>query len=358
MKVLIVFNDIETDNLFVHLLAKGIREVGVDVCCSTDKFWNDHETKYDIVHFQWPEEVVGWSHQDEQVILQLRERVDELRANGVRFVYTRHNTHPHYVSKIIGQAYDIIESCSDTVVHMGQFSYDDFAKRYPDKRNVLIPHHIYEDTYREDITREEARAYLKIPAHKFVITAFGKFRNNQEIRMMLSAFFKADVKGKLLLAPRLLPFSRQPWQRNFIKRMISKLGYYTVIPFMRLWNIRAGSNEEIVSDHDLPYYIAASNVVVVQRKHILNSGNIPLGFLFHKIVIGPDCGNVGELLRLTGNPVFNADDTNSIADAIKQTFSLENQGQGEKNYSYACEQMGLKRIAALYKEAYTVTLYE
>ncbi len=351
-KILIVFKETETDNLFVHILARGIASQGMDIRCSTDLFWNDNDTTYDIIHFQWPEEVVGWNCDDMHMVEKLRLRIDEWRKRGSHFLYTRHNTRPHYANRAINAAYGVIEANSDLVVHMGQYSYDEFVARHPQSRNIIIPHHIYEDTYRENITRKEAREYLGIPQRKFVITAFGKFRNNEEVKMMLKAYFKAKLRRKCLLAPRLFPFSRTPRQSGFIKRLVSKCAYHTIIPLARLWGIRGGGNEEIVSDHDLPYYIAASDVLFVQRKQILNSGNVPLGFLFRKIVIGPDTGNVGELLRATGNPVFDAEDPISIAQAIGQTFALRKKEQGEKNYQYALAHFSLHLVAGQYIDAY------
>lgn len=67
------------------------------------------------------------------------------------------------------------------VVHMGQFSYDEFRQQYPQSHNVIIPHHIYENTYNENITQKEAREKLNLPLDKFIILAFGKFRLKDEI---------------------------------------------------------------------------------------------------------------------------------------------------------------------------------
>lgn len=354
MKVLITFREGETDNLFVHTLYKSIQQQGIDVQCSTDLFWKDNDTHYDVIHFQWPEELVGWNCQDPQVIERLGKRVEWWRERGSRFIYTRHNLRPHYVSSLISAAYDIIERAADTVVHMGQFSLDEYQSRYPQSRNVLIPHHIYEHTYREDIGQTEARAYLGIAPDRFVITAFGKFRNREEVGMVLRAFVRANIRRKYLLAPRLFPFYRRPWYANWFKCQASRLAYH-LMPLARLWGIRGGSNEEIVSDEELPYYVAASDVIVVQRKQILNSGNVPLAFLFHKVAIGPDTGNISEFLRTTGNPVFDADNTASIVAALEQARTLSAQGQGERNYQYARQHLALDTIAEMYVDTYRQT---
>lgn len=117
------------------------------------------------------------------------------------FVYTRHNVRPHYANEVIGRAYDIIESQSDVVVHMGRFSLEEFVGKHPDSRNAVILHHIYQYTYQEDISVERARQYLQLPQEAFIVTAFGEFRNCEEIRMVLGAFRSWNEKQKLLLAP-------------------------------------------------------------------------------------------------------------------------------------------------------------
>ncbi len=91
--------------------------------------------------------------------------------------------------------------------------------------------------------------------------------------------------------------------------------------------LRAGANDELIDNCDLPYYMAASNVIFIQRKGQLNSVNIPLAFLFHKVVIGPDSGNIGELLRNTGNPVFRSDKKQDIIRALKEARHLSARGK-------------------------------
>ena len=57
---------------------------------------------------------------------------------------------------------------------------------------------------------------------------------------------------------------------------------------------------------------AVSDVVFIQRCVILNSGVVPMAFLFGRGVVGPDSGNVGELLRVTANLVFSPSDQGSV----------------------------------------------
>lgn len=356
MKVLIVFRDTDdTDNLFVPILCNAIRQQGVDIRCSTREFW-ESDTPYDIIHFQWPEEAIGWNCHDVAALARFKDRIHFFRSKGARFVYTRHNVCPHYENAVITETYRLIESCSDTVVHMGQYSCDEFKEKYPETHSVVIPHHIYEYTYDETLTREEGRRRLHVPPRRFVITSFGKFRNKEEIRMTLSAFRRLKLRNKYLLAPRLFPFSKHPCSKNLFKRMASRIGYCCIPLLNRLLKMQCGASEELVPDSDLPAYLAVSDVVFIQRKKILNSGNVPLAFLFHKVVVGPDVGNVGEILRRTGNPVFNPDDPDSVPRALEQARELVEQGKGEENYRYALQHLSLQTVAEQYAQTYKETM--
>ena len=263
VKALIVFRENgDTDNLFVPILCDAIRTTGIDVRCSTNEFWNS-DTPYDIIHFQWPEEVTEGSCDDPDRICRLEERIAFFRSRGARFVYTRHNVRPHDADEVTGRAYDIIEEQSDVVVHMGRYSRDEFAAKHADSRNVIIPHPIYQYTYKEDISMERARQYLNLPQEAFIVTSFGKFRNREERRMVTGAFRKWDEAKKFLLAPRLYPFSRfNRYGSNFFKRWTSRTGYYLLIPLLnRLRRMHTGtrmhagaSDEPIDNSVVIPVY--------------------------------------------------------------------------------------------------------
>ena len=237
---------------------------------------------------------------------------------------------------------------------MGRYSLDELAAKHADSRNVIIPHHIYQFSYKENISVERARQYLNLPQEAFIVTSFGKFRNREERRMVTGAFRKWDEAKKFLLAPRLYPFSRfNRYGSNFFKRWASRAGYYLLIPLPnRLRRMHAGASDEPIDNCDLPYYMAASNVIFIQRKGQLNSANIPLAFLFHKVVIGPDSENIGELLRNTGNPVFRSDKKQDIIRALKEARHLSARGKGEANYAYAIGNMGINKVGKQYAELY------
>ena len=98
--------------------------------------------------------------------------------------------------------------------------------------------------------------------------------------------------------------------------------------------------------------MAASDVIFIQRKDILNSGNVPLAFLYHKVVVGPKVGNIGELLSETGNPTFDPDDKKDILRALEEARRLAAWGQGDVNYTYGMENMSIRKVGQAYAQTY------
>lgn len=362
MKVLFAYrNNLINDNCFVKTLISGLRALHVDIDFSLDEFWDENRSSaYDIIHIQWPEELFKWESPSFENLEKLRMKLDLLKKNGVKIVYTRHNLIPHYSDEHLIELYSIIETHSMAIVHMGHYSMMEYNMKYPDnnKIQVVIPHHIYENVYNENIPQNEARTRLDIPLDKFVILSFGKFRTREEIFMVLKAFFKLHLKNKYLLAPRIFPFEKYPQNHKLKNRIISAFGYYIVYPFSRLFNMKLGLEKQLIHDADLPLYFCAADVVFIQRKHILNSGNIPTSFLFKKVVLGPDTGNISEILRMTGNPMFDPADNKSILVALKKSYILCRKNWGMRNYEYAGKHWNIKNISNEYLRLYENVLYK
>lgn len=119
-----------------------------------------------------------------------------------------------------------------------------------------------------------------------------------------------------------------------------------------MFRLQAGANDEPIDECDLPYYMSASDVIFIQERNALNSVNIPLAFLFHKIVVGPNTGNIGELLKNTGNPTFNPNHKADIIRVLKMAWQLSTWGKGEMNYTYALENMSIDKVGKQYAEVY------
>lgn len=357
MKILLVYPDnIVDDNPYIRTLKKSLNENGVEVDWGYRKFW-DESKQYDIIHIQWPEAFFGGRFPTDIESLLLKKRFKEIKQCS-KIVYTRHNIEPHFKDYLspeenenseIRELYAIIQKEADAIIHLGEFSLNEFLINQPNckSKNVVIPHQIYPDEYILDIKSNEAKNKLKIPLNKFVILTFGAYRNDEERALILAAFKRLNIKNKFLLAPNIFK-KKKISLRNPLKWLKNSL-----TPFQLKLNQIQVSEENFISDELLPYYFCAADIVVIQRKSILNSGNLPLGFLFKKVVVGPNVGNINELLIATGNPTFNPDLLpDSLISAIVEAKKLVASKTGELNYEYACKNWNQQIITTKHIDLY------
>ena len=350
MKVLFVhvIPDAETGNPFVTTLADEMRRSGCEVDIGVSGFWND-ENRYDIVHFHWPKEIFGnWRAIGEEELSAFKAKVSGLKAMGTKIFYTRHNSEQHYEPDALGlnRLYRMIEDMADGIVHMGDFSRREVVARAGDaigRRDFVIPHHVYDAIPRAQ-SREMARRRFAIRDGECAVLSFGVFRAHEERTMVWDACRAFKTENIRLLAPRF--FSRYFWKGS-------------IVPTLREWayrrtfkGVKAVLGGPRVPASDIPDFFTAADVVLIQRRHILNSGNVPMAFYFGKVAVGPDVGNVGEWLRATGNPVFDPDRPESVAAALEEGLRLAEGGLGKANRAYADSELSSALAAKRYLEAY------
>ena len=90
---------------------------------------------------------------------------------------------------------------------------------------------------------------------------------------------------------------------------------------------------------ELSLLISASDIVLIPRIKILNSGNVFLAMTFKKIMIGPKQGNLREIFEMMNLPSFNPANKTSIKMAVQNAFSLV------KNNAFAYDPELLQKFA-------------
>ena len=348
-----------TINHFVSSLGNALQMQGCEVVYGLKLLWTDEVLDCDIIHFQWPEGLFGlFGHQltDEELTL-VNQRLVWLKEHGKKLFYTCHNLKPHTnKNENLLRLYELIYSNADYVHHLGNYSCELLQQKYPKARHIVIPHHIYDDVYSFSITREEARNRLHIHGNKIIVLSFGKFRDNEERQFVLniknkcnhSPLFGRGAGGEALF---LMPgFYRETLHTWNPKKLITRL-YHTIR--YKLKGIRFCN--EAIPDELMQCYFCAADVVLIQRLDILNSGNLPMAFHAGKVVVGPDVGNVGPLLRETSNFTFDPHDMRSAVSALQN--ALEATSKGGENKTYATEHWSSERIAASLLKYYQQALY-
>lgn len=340
MKILIPCRccESEIENPFVLSLKKALEHNGAEVMCAVEPLLNK-QMDFDVVLFQWPEAVFDFKSFDSHDLKNIAAIIEMLKKQGKVLAYTRHNTLPHYNNNpLLKSLYNLIESSVDCVFHMGEFSQNEFIESLVNCRakNYIVSHHLTMSVAWNALDQKGARDYLKIKDSAAVILCFGSFRSDEERMMVLKTFKSLDLKGKVLLTPGL--FNRRLFRRNpfgFARNIINRLKF---LPYGKM------ATTKRVLNSDLPYYFNAADVVLIQRKMILNSGNLPMAFAYGKVVVGPCVGNVGEILSATGNPTFDPNDISSIKAAVTKAFALAYGGKGIENKRYAEQHWDVDKI--------------
>ncbi|MBQ6750212.1 MAG: hypothetical protein IJR02_05510 [Bacteroidaceae bacterium] len=286
-------------------------------------FWSDEIFLFDIIHFQWPDACLteGGQHHVEE----LENRLSVLKAEGKKIVATCHNLVPHYCqSEERIKCYSVVYRSCDYMFHLGEYSQEMCQKEYPQAEHWLLPHHVYDTIYPSVPSKEESCQRLGLKANKKHVLCFGAFRDFEE-RNIVSRLVKRWNGSIRMIAPNYMTVPQTTFpNKQRIRQLYYKYRYRLYV---------TGNTCHAVSEELLPYFFGASDMVLIPRVKILNSGNLPLAFLMKKAVVGPDVGNVGLLLRKTNNHVFDTGHLEELADIISSDEGyLE---RGLKNYEYA-----------------------
>ena len=320
MKIFMVHEDPwNAGNPYIYTLIEGIQtsHKDCDVVWGRERFWSDEIFSYDIVHFHWPQTFMGKDPHSQADFLH---HIEKMKSHGVKIIATCHDLEPHYdqfADK--AESMKIVYSHCDVIIHLGEYSKALFEKRYPSILHILIHHHLYDTVYTHFPSKDEALKYLGLPEGKTYILCFGAFRAKQERQMIIELSKQLDDRNLVILAPSFMNI----WWRSF--RMLHKrlIKFY----YQQRYHIYCtGSTWCAVSDEALPYYYGVADVVFIQRMKILNSGNALMPMLFGKVVVGPDCGNVGPLLRHWNYPVFSVDALKDLGDITRDAIRMKEDG--------------------------------
>jgi len=182
---------------------------------------------------------------------------------------------------------------------------------------------------------------------KAVLT-FGNFRYAQEKALVTTAISGQRDRRVRLIAPKWHKASEYAFS---LKHPMLALRSLNKCIRARLTGMSLDC-KKVISDEEVARYFTAADVVLIQRVEDLNSGNIPMAFLFGKTVVGPDCGNIGDWLRKTGNVVFDATRSESVCSGLSRALALSETGLGAENHRFAMENWSTQCVGALHAELY------
>ena len=327
----------QSPNPYVYTLMDSISNNHADVVFETRKktFWSDEILSFDIVHVMWPDGLI-WDglHSIEELEFQLQ----KIKKTCTKVVCTCHNLHSNNISNPIAvAAYDIVYHYADVFIHLGKYSYQVLSGKYQNAKQVIIHHHVYDTVYTDIPTKEEALKKLSLP-NKIYAISFGAFRNSKERDLFFRIADKMKKYNVCCIAPSFMDIPKGKINKRWIKQRLKKIYWQSKHP-----NTILGG--EYVSDEMLPYYYALSDISIIQRIDILNSGNLPLGMYFGNVIIGPNVGNVDEILKETNNCIFDINNFGSLDDVCKASINAIKNRIGIQNREFAMTTLNTQFIA-------------
>ncbi len=327
-------SDYNSQNTYVKSIVDEIKGEFI-IQCDTTNFWSKEE-KFDIIHIQWVEELLGWYNYDLKDIKKLELQLNVWKSKGSKIVMTLHNELPHVDNILNNILYSTVYKYLDVVIHLGNYSYKYLKVT---NKDIVIPHVNY---YKDSIVipNKKAKQYISIPSDTFLFLSFGKIRDIAEEKQIIKAFKKVRAKNDLLLILGTKILGKRPqFKKNPIKRITYEL--------KKQYYLKKGiyfEKNRIYKDK-LKYYLNAADVVICPRIKTLNSGVIYQGFSYGKVVLGPDIGNIGSILKTMKNPVFKPKDSVSIQNALtKAKYLSKKTNKGELNLQTTLKENNSKKI--------------
>ena len=345
MKIFMVHeNPWHAGSPFIYTFINSLQNAHPDceMAWGRDRFWNPDIYTFDIVHFHYPQAFMSG---DKHTEADLQRHIEKMKATGVKVVATCHDLEPHYnqcASK--AESMKIVYSHCDAIFHLGEYSKQLFEQQYPTATHFLLPHHLYDTEYKHIPTRAESLKHLGLPDDRLYILCFGTFRSDEERQLVISLYRQLDDSKVSILAPGFIDVKlRSP---KAILQACKKYYYrfaYNIYSKSKTWGA--------VTEEELPYYYGAADVCFIQRVKILNSGNALMPMLFGKVVVGPDCGNVGPLLKEWGYPVFPVNDLSCLGDTVRKGIDMGKAGYGSLHRE---EQLSRYNTAATSDKLYSM----
>jgi glycosyltransferase involved in cell wall biosynthesis len=340
MKVLFVTPDYWKNPYCVELAA-ALNGVGCSVTNSLADFWQVRG-EYDVVHLHWPESLYTPGLTPSWTDLRMLTSDVLLAWNKkASLILTLHNEQTHNSSEIGNAAIHAAVRLVGGVIHLGEESRARFEEtgKKSHQQHIYIPHQTYSSIpYIGD--RKKSKQSLKFSEQTKLILAFGELRHPDERDYLLKGFGDLPFNPRVLVAPRFGALVRPSRRRRPLQWARWEWKNRQVIPPARL-----DLNRGYLSTNETALLFSAADVVVIPRLNTLNSGVLPLAFQMGRVAVGPDNGNIGHLLRESGNPTFDPADSNSLVRAICKGLEADGEGLGERNRLFAEASWAPKSVA-------------
>lgn len=280
-----------TINPYLELMHAVPRSRGFDILAvrTLDDLYSAGEKleRGDVFHMHWTTPVTKTADDElaaRALVATFSRFVDQLKARGVKVIWTIHNRLPHE-PRFLGPELALnrfLSSSADVVHVMSGQTAEVVADLYPlpADRVKVIPHPSYHGVHSAPASNRQARERLGLAADERTVLAFGRLRAYKGIDTLCDALTVIAERGGRL--PTLLVAGQTPRAvRAEIGRRLPR-------------SSRVISHFGFVDDADVGDWFAAADVAVFPFRSILNSGSVHLAATLGVPVILPGESHLRE----------------------------------------------------------------
>jgi glycosyltransferase involved in cell wall biosynthesis len=297
----------------------------------------------DVLHLHWTEPYIARGEATSRAkatrtLAELR----WVRSRGTAIVWTAHDLFRHdqaidpaersFMRDLARLADAIVTHCASARDAVAEALGLDREQR---ARLRVIPHGHYAGTYPDDIAPDEARRRLGLPETARVFAFLGWVRPYKGVTQLIEAFSALpDDDARLVVAGKALDDA-----------------YAAKVTALAAGDSRVRLDFGFVPDDELQVYLRAADVVATPFLEILTSGSVLLAMSFGKAVIAPRRGCISETVDERGGVLYDADDPDGLAAALRAAMSADLGAMGRHNLERLPE-LDWSRVAASTLETY------
>ena len=351
-----------SNNKYLYFLFNSLLNENIKIVSST-KAWVNKSGSFKAVLIHWPEHLPSYGcFGEEEFINFTLNRLEHFKKISKIF-YFIHNTKPHFKFKNSQKLYEKFTLSADVIFHFSDFSKKFISNRYKKSRNhFVIEHGNYIQLDTKNFDKDDYLKNLNLNPNKITVSTIGSIRNKSELKL-LQKFAKHYLHSNcnFIYAGNLSGIHIDPRTSKkilylFMVLIYKKLKLKNIINFIRKIkfsflkkNLRVFSHH--ISDNSLVKICKASDILLICRKNNFNSGNIALGTTFGCILVGPDEGNIGFLLKKLKNEVYQTRNINYDL-IVNKSLNKINRKTIKKNLEYALYNCDWNKLAKEYKKIF------
>lgn len=271
LKIVMYPHSESESNPYIDLLADALEEKGCKIWLQTrvDKTIPFHLIKNsrnsNILHLHWISGLYSGKTRIRFLIRTLLLIITLLviRLRGIRIIWTLHNLIPHDVELLSFHVFArrLIAKCiHKIIVHSVPAKKEAIKCLGSKKKFQVILHGHYRDVYPNNISRKEAKIFLRIPSNKKVVLFFGAIKPYKGLENVIFSF-KGYCKDLILLIAG-------NGESDYINILKKSLPLNVIL------------HTEFIPNDKVQYYMNAADCLILPYRQNLTSGAAVLGLTF------------------------------------------------------------------------------